>query len=51
MNQVRCPKCNRMLGFFEGKGEIVCPRCRKKTIVCFNTERMKVEIKSLRVPV
>lgn len=30
----RCPNCDRLLGKFEGKGEIKCPRC--KAIVEFD---------------
>ncbi len=29
--QVRCEKCNKLLGNFEnGQGEIKCPRCSHK---------------------
>lgn len=43
MIPVRCPKCNKLLGYFEGKGEIQCPRCRKESKVSFDTEKNKVE--------
>ena len=39
MIPVRCPKCGRLLGYFEGKGEIICPRCRKDSKVYFDTEK------------
>lgn len=29
MTPIRCPECGKLLGNFEGKGEIKCPRCRK----------------------
>jgi len=35
--EVRCPKCNKKLGMFDGKAEIKCPRCR--TITKVNTEK------------
>lgn len=46
MTQIRCPKCNRMFGYFEGKGEIECPRCRKHSIVCFDTDSRIVKMKT-----
>lgn len=46
MTQIRCPKCNRMLGYFEGKGEMECPRCRKHSIVCFDTDSRIVKMKT-----
>lgn len=45
MTPVRCPKCDKLLGYYEGKGEMMCPRCRKQTIVCFDTERKKAYIR------
>lgn len=44
MTEVRCPKCNKLLGYFEGRGEIVCPRCRKDAKVHFDTHRKQVQI-------
>ncbi len=44
MTEVRCPKCNKLLGYFEGRGEIVCPRCRKDAKVHFDTSRRPVQI-------
>lgn len=38
MNPVRCPECGRLLGYFDGKGQIACPRCRKGILVVFDTE-------------
>lgn len=37
MNEVRCKNCGKLLGRFEGSGEIKCPRakCNGKNI--FNT--------------
>ena len=37
MTPVRCPKCGRLLGYFDGKGEVICPRCRKDAKVFFDT--------------
>ena len=37
VEEVRCPKCNKLLGFYDGKGEQVCPRCRDLKIY-FDTE-------------
>ena len=45
MTPVRCPKCNRLLGYFEGKGVVLCSRCRKNTKVVFDTELKFVKIK------
>ena len=46
MTPVRCPKCNRLLGYFEGKGITICPRCRKDVKVYFDTELKIVEIRA-----
>lgn len=46
MTQVRCPKCNRLLGYFNGKGVVLCPRCRKDTKVYFDTEQKITEIRA-----
>lgn len=46
MTPVRCPKCDRLLGYFEGKGEVMCSRCRKDAKVVFDTELKLVEIKN-----
>ena len=43
MKPVRCPKCDKLLGVFRGKGEIVCPRCRKGLKVYFDTYENRVE--------
>lgn len=45
MTPVRCPKCDRLLGYFDGKGETMCPRCRKNAKVCFDTKLKIVEIR------
>jgi len=29
MKEVRCIKCNKLLGKIEGKYEIVCSKCKK----------------------
>ena len=47
MIKVRCPECNRMMGYFEGRGEIKCPRCRKDTLVCFDTVTRQVELRKM----
>lgn len=36
MIEVRCQKCNKLLGLFEGKGEIKCPRTGCGQINRFN---------------
>ena len=46
MTPVRCPKCGRLLGYFEGKGITVCPRCRKDAKVYFDTELKITEIRA-----
>jgi LSD1 subclass zinc finger protein len=46
MTQVRCPKCKRLLGYFDGTGEIQCPRCRKEAKVYFDTKRKTIEIRA-----
>lgn len=46
MQPVRCPKCNRLLGYFEGKGVVLCPRCRKDVKVYFDTEANITEIRA-----
>ncbi len=44
MTPIRCPKCNRLLGYFEGKGIIACPRCRKDIRVEFDTAKKEIKI-------
>ena len=44
MTPVRCPKCNRLLGYFDGKGVIACPRCRKDIKVEFDTTKKEIRI-------
>lgn len=44
MTEVRCPKCKKLLGYFEGRGEVVCPRCRRDAKVQFDTEKKKVSL-------
>ena len=46
MTPVKCPKCGRLLGYFDGKGETVCPRCRKDTKVYFDTEKKIIVIRA-----
>ena len=46
MEPIRCPQCNKLLGYFDGKGAIQCPRCRKGAIVHFDTEKKIVEIRA-----
>ena len=46
MEAVRCPKCNKLLGYFEGKGIILCPRCRKDIKVYFDTKLKITEIRA-----
>ena len=45
MTPVRCPKCGRLLGYFEGKGEVICPRCRKDAKVYFDTDAKIIKMK------
>lgn len=44
MTPVRCPKCGRLLGYFRGEGEVVCPRCRKDAVVFFDTEKQETKL-------
>lgn len=46
MIPVRCPKCGRLLGYFDGKGEVICTRCRKDAKVYFDTKLNVVKIKT-----
>ncbi len=46
MTEVRCPKCNKLLGYFEGKGFTLCPRCRKDAKVYFDTVKKIIEIRA-----
>ena len=46
MTPVRCPKCGRLLGYFEGRGEVQCPRCRKNVVVSFDTTKKITEIRA-----
>lgn len=39
MKDVRCPHCDKLLGRFDGKGEVKCTRC--KNIIIFNTKNIK----------
>lgn len=43
MTPIRCPKCNRLIGYLEGRGEFMCPRCKDKTILRVDTEKEKSE--------
>lgn len=44
MTPVRCPKCGRLLGYFDGMGEIICTRCRKDAKVFFDTNAKIVRL-------
>lgn len=46
MMAIRCPKCGKLLGYFEGKGEMICPRCRKDTKVCFDTKTKEITVRA-----
>lgn len=46
MTPVRCPKCGRLLGYFDGKGIVQCSRCRKGVEVEFDTKIDKIEIRA-----
>jgi phage FluMu protein Com len=46
MTEIRCPKCGKLLGYFSGKGEIQCPRCRKDSKVYFDTVKKITEIRA-----
>lgn len=39
MKDIRCPHCGKLLGRFDGRGEVKCMRC--KSIVQFNTKNTK----------
>lgn len=39
MTPIRCPKCNRLIGYIEGRGEFMCPRCKDKKIFLVDTEK------------
>ena len=47
MIAVRCPECGKLLGYFSGEGEILCPRCRKNTKIYFNTNSNTVKRQSV----
>lgn len=46
MIEVRCPNCGKLLGYFQGTGEIQCSRCRKNTVVVFDTEKKIVKVRA-----
>lgn len=46
MTPIRCPICGRLLGYFNGEGEVRCPRCRKDAKVYFDTKKKIVEIRA-----
>ena len=50
MEPIRCPKCNRLLGYFDGKGAVLCPRCRKDVQVYFDTKTKITEVRASRTP-
>ena len=50
MEAIRCPRCNKLLGYFDGEGTVACPRCRKDTIVYFDTKNKTIEIRATRAP-
>ena len=50
MEAIRCPKCNKLLGYFHGEGTVACPRCRKDTIVYFDTKNKTIKIRATRAP-
>ena len=32
MTEIRCKKCNKLLGYIDGKYEIKCPRCGEMNV-------------------
>ena len=46
MTEVRCPKCGRLLGYFDGVGIVQCPRCRKGVKVEFDTSKNVVRVQA-----
>lgn len=50
MEAIRCPKCNKLLGYYNGEGTVACPRCRKETLIYFNTATKTVELRATRAP-
>ena len=49
MTPIRCPKCNRLIGYIEGRGEFMCPRCKDKTVFRFDTALLEKENKEQSV--
>lgn len=39
MKNVRCPICDKLLGRYDGRGEVKCMRC--KNIIRFDTKNTK----------
>lgn len=50
MSPVRCPRCDRLLGYFDGKGVVQCTRCRKGVEVEFDTTKDITKIRASRTP-
>lgn len=46
MTPVRCPACGKLFGYYEGKGEVICPRCRKVKVQ-FDTKQNIVKSERL----
>lgn len=43
MMEVRCENCGRLLGYFEGKGSIKCPRSRCRHMNVFDTRSFPMD--------
>ena len=50
MIEVRCPNCNKLLGRFDGLGEIKCPRAGCGRKITFDTKEKKVAFAPEHVP-
>lgn len=46
LEEVRCPRCDRMLTKLCGQAEIKCPRC--KALIVVDTEARKIYMKPER---
>ncbi|MBC8536887.1 zinc finger domain-containing protein [Feifania hominis] len=42
MLEIRCEHCGRLLGFFLGRAQIKCPRCKR--INTIDTERQRAPV-------
>lgn len=45
LTEIRCPACRTLLLFADGRGEIACRKCRRGTIIAYDTVSKSVRIK------